>query len=52
MQAPAGTVLPTMYVGPARNAAMLEMAVINDEAGEAIIHAMPARPKFLKGIRQ
>jgi hypothetical protein len=33
----------TMYVGPARNAAMLEVAVINDEAGEAIIHARPTK---------
>ena len=39
----------TMYIGPATNAAPLEIGVVNDEEGTAVIHAMPARPKFLEG---
>jgi hypothetical protein len=39
----------TMYIGPARNADPLEVGVVNDEEGTAVIHAMPARPKFLEG---
>ena len=39
----------TMYIGPARNAEALEVGVVNDEEGTAVIHAMPARPKFLEG---
>lgn len=39
----------TMYVGPGLTAQPLEVAVINDDEGLAIIHAMPAREKFLKG---
>ena len=38
-----------MYVGPASNAEPLEVGVVNDEEGTAVIHAMPARPKFLEG---
>ena len=37
----------TMFVGPSRTGAPLEVGVVDDD-GEAIIHAMPARPKFLK----
>jgi hypothetical protein len=40
----------TMYVGPAHSGELLEVGVVTDEIGEAIIHAMPARPKFLKGL--
>jgi hypothetical protein len=38
----------TMLVGPARNADLLEVGLIGIETDEAVIvHAMPARPKFL-----
>jgi hypothetical protein len=40
----------TMYVGPAHSGQLLEVGVVVDEIGEAIIHAMAARPKFLKGL--
>ena len=39
----------TMFVGPSRSGEPLEVGVVVDDDGEAIIHAMPARPKFLKG---
>ena len=39
----------TMFIGPAANASPLEVGVVVDDAGEAIIHAQPAREKFLKG---
>lgn len=39
----------TMFVGPARSGALLEIGVVIDDEGEAVIHAMPARRKFLKG---
>ena len=39
----------TMYIGPAMNAEPLEVGVVDDEEGTAVIHAMPARPKFLEG---
>ncbi len=39
----------TMFVGPSRTGEPLEVGVVVDDDGEAIIHAMPARPKFLKG---
>ena len=39
----------TMFVGPSRTVDPLEAGVVADDDGEAIIHAMPARPKFLKG---
>jgi len=38
----------TLYVGPAMNAEPLEVGVVGDEEGTAVIHAMPARPKFLE----
>lgn len=38
----------TMYVGPRRDGSPIEVAVVTDEDGEAIIHAMPARAKFLE----
>ena len=40
-----------MFVGPRPTGAPLEVAVVTDADGEAIIHAMPARAKFLKGRR-
>ncbi|MEJ7801481.1 MAG: hypothetical protein WKF60_13240 [Ilumatobacter sp.] len=39
----------TMFIGPATNAEPLEVGVVTDDDGVAIIHAMPARRKFLKG---
>lgn len=39
----------TMYIGPATTSEPLEVGVVTDEDGTAVIHAMPARPKFLKG---
>ncbi len=39
----------TMFVGPSRSGHPLEVGVVVDDDGEAIVHAMPARPKFLKG---
>lgn len=39
----------TMFIGPSTSAALLEVGVVVDKAGAAIIHAMPARPKFLAG---
>ena len=39
----------TMYIGPATTAEPLEVGVVDDDQGTAVIHAMPARPKFLTG---
>ena len=39
----------TMFIGPARSGDPLEVGVVTDDDGVAIIHAMRARPKFLKG---
>jgi hypothetical protein len=39
----------TMFIGPSTNADPLEVGVVSDIDGIAIIHAMSARPKFLKG---
>lgn len=39
----------TMFVGPAITTEPLEVGVVDDVQGIAVIHAMPARPKFLKG---
>ncbi len=39
----------TMFIGPSCEAEPLEIGVVDDEAGTAIIHAMAARAKFLKG---
>jgi hypothetical protein len=38
-----------LYIGPATTAEPLEVGVVTDEEGSAVIHAMPARQKFLKG---
>ena len=37
-----------MYIGPSRSAEPLEVCVVRDEDGVAVIHAMVARPKFLE----
>lgn len=39
----------TMFIGPASTGGPLEVAVLEDDGGLAVIHAMPAREKFLKG---
>ena len=39
----------TMFVGPSRSAEPLEVGVVEDDDGVAVIHAMPARRKFLEG---
>ena len=42
----------TMYIGPGVDGSLLEVGVVVDDDGEAIIHAMPARAKFLEGWPQ
>ena len=42
----------TMYIGPGLAGQPLEVGVVVDGEGEAIIHAMPARAKFLEGWPQ
>ena len=37
----------TMYIGPATTAEPLEVGVVDDAQGIAVIHAMPARPKSM-----
>ena len=39
----------TMFAGPSSDAQPRKVGVVNDDDGVAIIHAMPARSKFLKG---
>jgi hypothetical protein len=39
----------TMYIGPAIDTRPLEIGVVDDEEGTAVIHAMAARAKFLRG---
>ncbi len=39
----------TMFVGPGQDGAPIEVGVVVDADGEAIIHCMVARAKFLKG---
>ncbi len=39
----------TMFIGPSTNADPLAVGVVTDAEGVAIIHAMAARTKFLKG---
>jgi hypothetical protein len=41
----------TMFTGPARDAAPLEVGVVDSESGPVIVHAMEARPKYLPGRR-
>lgn len=38
----------TMLIGPSRTAALLEIGVAHAEGIDFIVHAMPARPKFLE----
>jgi hypothetical protein len=39
----------TVFIGPSTTGQPLEIGVVIDKVGTAIIHAMHARPKFLKG---
>jgi hypothetical protein len=39
----------TMSIGPDTSGRPLEVGVVVDDEGTALSHAMPARPKFLKG---
>jgi hypothetical protein len=39
----------TMFVGPARDATVLEVGVVDGEDGPVIVHAMAARPRYLRG---
>lgn len=39
----------TMFIGPSMAGEPLEVGVVEDADGVAVIHAMPARVKFLKG---
>jgi len=39
----------TMFIGPATNGSPLEIGVVSDNEDTAVIHAMAARAKFLKG---
>ena len=39
----------SMFIGPSSTGEPLEVGVVTDEAGLAIIHAMKAREKFLRG---
>lgn len=38
-----------MFIGPSTNTDPLEVGVVTDADGVAIVHAMAARMKFLKG---
>lgn len=38
----------TMFIGPDRAGRILEVGVIDATDGPVIIHAMPARPKYLR----
>ena len=38
----------TLIIGPARNASLLEVGVVDGDIAPVIVHAMPARDKFLR----
>ena len=38
----------TMFIGPAPNADLLELGVVSGAEGPVIVHAMPARQRFLE----
>jgi hypothetical protein len=38
-----------MFIGPSRTAEPLEVGVVSDEDGTAVIHAMKGREKSLRG---
>lgn len=37
-----------MYIGPDFDGTLLEVGVVRRDGRTAIIHAMPARPKYLR----
>lgn len=39
---------PTMLIGPDRSARLLEIGLSSGDGVEFIVHAMPARPKFIR----
>jgi hypothetical protein len=39
----------TRFICPSTSGEPLEIGVVTDDEGTAVIHAMRARPKFLKG---
>jgi hypothetical protein len=39
----------TIFIGPTQSGEPLEVGVVVDDTGVAIIHAMRARTKYLKG---
>ena len=41
----------TMLIGPGLSAQLLEVGVVADDDNDYVIHAMPARPKYLRMIR-
>ena len=43
----------TMFIGPARNASLVEVGVVDSDDGPVIVHAMVARRRYLprKGDR-
>ena len=38
----------TMLIGASRSVALLEVGVVAGDTAEVVVHAMPARPKFLR----
>ena len=38
----------TMFVGPARDGTLLEVGAVDSDSGPVIVHAMLARPKYLR----
>ena len=38
-----------MFIGPARDAAVPGVGVVDGKDGPVIVHAMVARPKYLRG---
>jgi hypothetical protein len=38
----------TMFIGPARDGTLLEVGTADGDSGPVIIHAMQARPKWLR----
>ena len=43
---PANPPANTMYIGPSRSGAFIEVGVVEDDDGDRIIHAMPARKQW------
>jgi hypothetical protein len=39
----------TMFIGPSTKGVPLEVSVVTDDAGTAVIHAIPARSRLLRG---